>query len=77
MVSDPRLAPVAVAAVRNSLDAAVRLLAAGSSAVLKQAGVLSPEAAVANMVYEIGVAIATAVEVAEERKRQRADEKPG
>lgn len=80
MKPDPRLVTIAVAGTRHSLEAAVKLLAAGASQVLKHAGVLRAEAEVAHMLYHSVVEIVKVVERSEREKADRAkgsEESPG
>lgn len=73
MKPDPRLVTIAVAGTRHSLDAAMKLLAAGASQVLKRVGVLRAEAEVAHMVYQAAVEIVKVVESSERAKANRGE----
>lgn len=74
MQHDPRLIGDVVAGTRQALEAAVKLLAAGASQVLKQAGVLRAEREVAHMLYQ---AVVEVVQVVEHSERAKAGDGEG
>lgn len=65
---DPRVVALVIGGTRQSLDAAVKLLAAGASSCLKHAGVVGAESEVAGMLYASVVNIVKVVEANEKRK---------
>jgi hypothetical protein len=74
MIPDLRRVQVVMAATHHSLEAAVKLLAAGASQVLKQAGVLRAEEKIAQMLYLVVVDVVKVVESSERAKAKDGDQ---
>lgn len=70
---DPRMAQSVLEATAVSLDASVKLLAAGASTILKQVGILGAEQEVAEMLYRSILQTVRVVRQAEKERRRNGD----
>lgn len=73
MTLELRQIQAVMAGTNQSLEAAVKLLAAGASQVLKQAGIVGAEQKVSHLLYASVVEIVKVVEAAERAKARDAD----